>query len=408
MLVTHLDPLQESPHRGCVVGATDSQLRVAFQEKFNLDDGQPWRLDISCSAIAYERMKAAVQALHGDPARQLREPSPKYHRAHGEPLDAEIILQGTFMRDVLLRGFREADDARALPRENFFAPNAHLVSWARRYARPDPVVVPGDPDLHARGLNETQIRAVAVMLGGMSGPDPSLLNVLSDDTRDSSSAKHLPHRGGESRAALVLGPPGTGKTKTIIETVRLLKEHFCVTQPVLLCTYTNVAVDNLVEGLVAPKAATSSSSNTPRNGPRPLRPLRVGSPGKVRATLGPHTLEAQMAAHPRAKEFESVEQRVTDIIKRRKELYKRLEETRPKVAASEREHGHGHAGVKKGIAARLEAMEMDLLVLGKREAYLKKKLFAIRNAIMGDVVRSADVVRGTGIIFLVRKYSKWG
>lgn len=43
MLVTHLDPLKEEPRRGNVVGCTDTQLRIAFDEKFNLDDGKPWR-----------------------------------------------------------------------------------------------------------------------------------------------------------------------------------------------------------------------------------------------------------------------------------------------------------------------------------------------------------------------------
>ena len=60
-------------------------------------------------------------------------------------------------------------------------------------------------------------------------------------------------------------PPGTGKTRTIIETVKLLKAHFEVPQPLMICTYTNVAVDNLVEGLM--KAG--------------LKPLRVGFGGKV-------------------------------------------------------------------------------------------------------------------------------
>ncbi|KAI0790274.1 hypothetical protein BC629DRAFT_399598 [Irpex lacteus] len=57
-----------------------------------------------------------------------------------------------------------------------------------------------------------------------------------------------------------------GKTKTIIETARLLKVHFGVPHPILFCTFTNGAVNHVIEGLVAAF----------------LRPLRVGTSSKVK------------------------------------------------------------------------------------------------------------------------------
>ncbi len=46
------------------------------------------------------------------------------------------------------------------------------------------------------------------------------------------------------------GPPGTGKTSTIIQFVSLLLQHIGHTgKPILACAQSNVAVDNLYEGL---------------------------------------------------------------------------------------------------------------------------------------------------------------
>lgn len=42
VLVTRIDPLQEVPVKGSVVSSTTTQLRVAFQEPFDLEDGT-WR-----------------------------------------------------------------------------------------------------------------------------------------------------------------------------------------------------------------------------------------------------------------------------------------------------------------------------------------------------------------------------
>jgi hypothetical protein len=44
-----------------------------------------------------------------------------------------------------------------------FKDDIRIQSWARRYAEIDPVVVEGDPVLE--GLNSTQLRAMALMIG---------------------------------------------------------------------------------------------------------------------------------------------------------------------------------------------------------------------------------------------------
>lgn len=58
--------------------------------------------------------------------------------------------------------------------------------------------------------------------------------------------------------------------------------------PILICTYTNVAVDNLVEGFVNAG----------------LKALRIGPVGRTKESLTPYTYQAQIEKHPLNAEIE--------------------------------------------------------------------------------------------------------
>lgn len=74
--------------------------------------------------------------------------------------------------------------------------------------------------------------------------------------------------------ALIHGPPGTGKTSTIVELVlQLLKQD----QRVLVCGPSNISVDNIVERLAV------SSPSTPI--------VRMGHPARLLASVLDHSLE---------------------------------------------------------------------------------------------------------------------
>ncbi|KZP00843.1 P-loop containing nucleoside triphosphate hydrolase protein [Calocera viscosa TUFC12733] len=77
--------------------------------------------------------------------------------------------------------------------------------------------------------------------------------------------------------SLIHGPPGTGKTHTLVEIIRQLvaKE-----KKVLVCGASNLAVDNLLERLV----------------PHGIPVTRLGHPARVLQTLQSSTLDAQTAA----------------------------------------------------------------------------------------------------------------
>ena len=119
-------------------------------------------------------MRNAITRLGYDPADQADTP--------------EHILQGTYLRPILLRSFststalahtptslQASDEVEYLPHdtldhasrlsdehEGVFRDDMRISSWAKRYSKPNPVRVEGDPEL---SLNATQIRAVAMMIG---------------------------------------------------------------------------------------------------------------------------------------------------------------------------------------------------------------------------------------------------
>ncbi|KAJ7749093.1 P-loop containing nucleoside triphosphate hydrolase protein [Mycena maculata] len=363
VLLSRFDPLEESFAQGSVVSRSATQIRIAFQEHLEgLDEGL-WRIDVGRSNIVYDRMRDAIEHLNHDPQR-LEEAAMS--------ADRQLILQGTHLRDVLLCSsqpllqdnavggdeWRDVEAAKsglvtdegAEPQEEeerpapntdgAFKDDQRIHSWARRYSEPNPLVMEGDPVL--TGLNATQIRAVALMIG--------------------------------QRVSLIQGPPGTGKTKTIIETIKLLKVHFEVPHPLLVCTYTNVAVDNLVEGLAAAG----------------VRPLRVGFGGKVKEALIEYTLEYKLETHPRkpdldalVKQEEDCQARIRDISKKLRDL--RKEEKHKLVASQER-------------SKRKQAnMEADLALRHRMQASLKGRIYALKMEMLEDVISKADVICTTCI-----------
>ncbi|KAG1852645.1 P-loop containing nucleoside triphosphate hydrolase protein [Suillus tomentosus] len=346
VLVSRFDPLQEPPLRGSIISKTASQLRIAFEEKFEVEDGC-WRLDVGRSNIVFIRMREAISRFSQDPE-ALEDPT---HLI--SPPNNQFVLQGTHLRDVLLRSFspdrpslhvplQHPDEARYVPRGRLehdsrevrehggaFKEDMHIQSWARRYSRINPIVIDGDPVLE--GLNVTQIRAIAMMIG--------------------------------ERISLVQGPPGTGKTKTIIEAVKLLKVHFEVHHPVLVCTYTNVAVDNLVEGFAAAG----------------VRPLRVGFGAKIKSSLHEYTLDAKLEAHP-------LKVKVEQLLKDQENVERKLGALADKIVAAE-----------KSSSEKLGRMRTAFTVLERQLLALRAKLYALHQEMLNDITAAADVICTTCI-----------
>ncbi len=100
-----------------------------------------------------------------------------------------------------------------------------------------------------------------------------------------------------SRLSLIQGPPGTGKTFTAVHLLKQLSQMG--KGPILACAESNVAVDNLLEGLV----------NIGVNA------VRIGKPVKVRESLRNSTLDALIEQHPLQDEIEDIKQQNEDLRK---------------------------------------------------------------------------------------------
>ncbi|KAL4246864.1 DNA2/NAM7-like helicase [Abortiporus biennis] len=367
VLLTRLDPLKESPLRGSVVDKSKFKLNIAFEESFDyLDDGI-WRLDVGQTTLVYDRMRTAVKQLNMDLQSQ------EFDRT-GDDSDRQVMLQGTYLRDILLRALNP-ESTSALNREDgssaetetethwaevtpsfegLFQDDMRIQSWATRYSEDDPIVVEGDPKWIDEALNPTQVKAVAAMI--------------------------------KNRFCLVQGPPGTGKTKTIVECIKLLKTHFEIPHPILLCTYTNVAVDNLVEGLL--KAG--------------LKPLRVGyhavasssSTVDTKSTsavvdevdFASVTLERKLEEHPLKEEFDKICKRIENVEKRVEGLNERIEMKSLTLGS----------GKKDGY------LTSEVVMQERQLGILRAKAYGLKQIMLKDVVNGADVVCTTCITSAAR------
>ncbi|RME99466.1 MAG: AAA family ATPase [Bacteroidetes bacterium] len=108
---------------------------------------------------------------------------------------------------------------------------------------------------------------------------------------------------GAHQLAVIHGPPGTGKTTTLVQVVLQLTQ----TEPTVLVTApSNTAVDLLTERL----AATG------------LRVLRIGNISRVDESVMRHSLDQQLANHPEAKTIKKLKIEAAEL-RRQAKKYKR-------------------------------------------------------------------------------------
>lgn len=149
---------------------------------------------------------------------------------------------------------------------------------------------------------------------------------------------------------IVHGPPGTGKTTTLIEAiVQLIKAG----EKILVSAPSNTAVDNIAKGLIT----------------QGVHVLRVGNTSKVDETIFLHTPEGKLANSRQQKEI--------------KELKIRAEQFRKMALKYKRSFGKAEREQRNLLFKEVKNIRTDIK---KIQAYNEEKLY-----------RDADVILGTPI-----------
>jgi|SRR5882762_719977 len=139
-----------------------------------------------------------------------------------------------------------------------------------------------------------------------------------------------------------------------------IQVHFEVVHPILVCTYTNVAVDNLVEGF----AATG------------VKPLRVAFGGQVKPSLSEHTLDQKIEEH-------AFKPRIDKLAEQEQILQNELRTLQKAVLDLEKTGRH---------QLRLSNMKSDLVFKERQHNIIRAKKYHLRQKMLCDIIAAADVV----------------
>lgn len=124
-----------------------------------------------------------------------------------------------------------------------------------------------------------RVVALKQKLLGEEAPTFSECNAWQPLSRlDDSQVKAVSHALAAEDVAIIHGPPGTGKTTTVVE---LIRQAIRRGEKVLACAPSNLAVDNMLERLLAGGE----------------KALRIGHPARVLPELQEHTLDVQVETH---------------------------------------------------------------------------------------------------------------
>lgn len=148
--------------------------------------------------------------------------------------------------------------------------------------------------------------------------------------------------------AIIHGPPGTGKTTTLVEAIQ---QTVAIEKQVLVCAPSNAGVDLLVEKL----------------SDKGLKVVRIGHPARVTEQSLSKTLDARIASHDHYKELRAIR--------------KRMEQVRAQAFKFKRNFGYHERQERNMLKQEAKVLKADADVL---EFY-----------IINDILNTSDVIACT-------------
>lgn len=198
-----------------------------------------------------------------------------------------------------------------------------------------------------------------ILLGGAPAQHRAFAGLTHDIGLNASQHKALMSVMTAADVALVHGPPGTGKTTTLVQAIR---ETIRIEQQVLVCAPSNAAVDLLVDKLSE----------------QGLDVIRIGHPARVTEQTLSKTLDARIAAHDSYQELRS--------------MRKKMEQLRSAAFKFKRQFGFHERQERKMLLQESKALKADADVL---EFYIVNDLLQQAQAICATLVGSSHpVLRG--------------
>lgn len=149
--------------------------------------------------------------------------------------------------------------------------------------------------IYAKGANDSTTRLVEILTGEKVPTFQEQLFQVPIPKLNSSQQSAVHKIMSANELAIVHGPPGTGKTTTLVQAIKtLIKKD---NQKILVVAPSNTAVDLLSEKLHE----------------EGLNVLRVGNPNRVTERLMSLTLDSKMAEHPQMKESKRLKKQAQEF-----------------------------------------------------------------------------------------------
>lgn len=199
-----------------------------------------------------------------------------------------------------------------------------------------------------------------ILLGGRkAGYRPRALSTESIGLLNASQQAALKKVIESDDVAIIHGPPGTGKTTTLVEAIRqTIKDE----KQVLVCAPSNAAVDLLVDKLSE----------------QGLQALRIGHPARVTEQSLSKTLDYRISSHPNYKEL--------------RDIRKRMEQARSAAFKYKRKFGYHEKEQRRQLMQEVKVLKSDADML---EFYIINDLLQTMDAICCTLVgASHPVLRG--------------
>jgi len=187
------------------------------------------------------------------------------------------------------------------------------------------------------GIEEPSIPSTSLQLPCASTKRLSLERVLFEKRLNDSQIAAVEFALEANELALIHGPPGTGKTTTVVE---IILQMVSLGYKVLVCAPSNIAVDNILEKLDA--------------SPKKPKLLRIGHPARIIPALLKHSLDIRISTD----ENTSI---VNDV---RKDMDKLLKEINQSRNGRERKKMRGELNELRRELQRREAQTIEGILQG--------------------------------------------